>query len=90
LYDRKQSGPFGSERFLGRAIMAPGGLAATRFTRPLTSKRQHPSDNPLLVWITLWATWRRDAPSHENAGPATDCSKLKQKEVVENQALARM
>jgi hypothetical protein len=66
------------------------GVAVTHSKRPLASKRQHPSDNPLLVWITLWATWLRDAPSHENAGPATDCSKLKQEEVVENQALARI
>jgi hypothetical protein len=43
------------------------------------------SRHPLLMWITLWATWRNAPQSLESARPGTDCSNFRQVKIIENQ-----
>jgi hypothetical protein len=80
----------GDKRFFGRAIMALQRDRANDLQPSLPFKRQCGFRNPLQLWITLWATGPQPTQGHENSGLSTDCSKLKQKEVIENQPLARL
>jgi hypothetical protein len=80
----------GASGFWDARLWTRPGPAVMRFIGSLWPKRHRSPDNPPLMWITLWATRLQSAPSHENSGAATVCSKLRQKEVVENQSLARI
>jgi hypothetical protein len=55
--------------------------------RPPTAFRRA-RGNPPELWITLWATMHHRPQSREKSGLATDCPKVKQENIFENQTLA--